>query len=51
LIHEVNPGYTQLTGYGREELVGKRVAGLGIVAEPSSSERLTLAALENARSP
>ncbi|HTO94652.1 MAG TPA: PAS domain S-box protein, partial [Bacteroidota bacterium] len=37
---EVNQGYTELSGYTREELVGKSAIELGLWAEPAERERL-----------
>jgi len=37
---EVNQGYTDLSGYSREELLGKSTIGLGLWVDPAQRERL-----------
>ncbi|HUI10203.1 MAG TPA: response regulator [Bacteroidota bacterium] len=37
---EVNQGYTELTGYPREEMIGRSALALGLWADPAQRERL-----------
>ena len=40
LILEVNEAYQHLLGFNREELVGRTIAGLGLIADPSLRESM-----------
>jgi len=40
MMIEVNQGYTELTGYAREELIGRSTIALGIWSDPAQRERL-----------
>ncbi|MDS4069818.1 MAG: EAL domain-containing protein, partial [Candidatus Competibacter sp.] len=41
LLLEVNPGFEAITGYSREEAIGRSVLDLGLWADPTDRERMT----------